>query len=243
MPIQLRFQLSLVKSCLELKHNRIILGETISNTMQLLYLTVFLWLLFGCAAILSYSVYKWFKNDDTSTLAKLVCKPGTLDSPSFRSYMAEGVKAYLRHTTDVILFFYVLGEATIRCVYIYSETQVCNLSDFLHYELGDPFRDLPPAYPEILPLLGDRTKDTANQPVHVHDKVHSTHSSYNDSSSTSVIHRDTSPPAARVTSGAEHVEREENGPSFLRWPLNDKEYQERKERQNAMYREERRKTF
>ncbi|KAG7010068.1 hypothetical protein G7Y79_00001g003400 [Physcia stellaris] len=211
--------------------------------MQLLYLTVLLWLLCGCAAVLSYSVYNWLKNDDTSTLAKLVCKPGTLDSPSFRSYMTEGTKAYLRHTADVILFFYVLGEAAIGCVYRYLEIHLRNLSDLLHYDFGGPFRDLPPAYPEILPLLGDRTKHTANQPVHVHDKVYSTRSPYGDSSSTSMTYCDTSPPAVRATTGADGVGREENGPNFLRWPLDDKQYQERKERQDAMDREERRKTY
>lgn len=212
--------------------------------MQLFYLIVLLWLLCGCTAVLSYSVYSWLKNDDSSTLAKLVCKPGTQDSPSFRSYMTEGVKAYLRHTADVILFFYVLGEATIRCVCCYSEIYLRNLSryynelDLLDHDSRDPFLDLSPAYPENLPFRGDRKEDTANQPVH--DEVHSTGSPYNESLATSVMHRDTSPGAARATPGAEHVGREENGPPFLRWPLNDKEYQERKNRQDAMYREERR---
>ena len=204
--------------------------------MHFFYLTILLWVLLGSVSVFSYSVHYWLKDDDESALARLVCKPGSLKPPSFRSYVAKGAKLYLRHTVDVVFFCYVCVEGIIKFIWQLDSrpralSRYCNGLEFLDHDFGDLFRDPPLARAEDFPFLGATKEETARHPVH--DEVQSTHNSHKDSFSTSIIHLDISPGAARATSGSDQVGREEKGPDFLRWPNSDKEYQEWKDREDA----------
>lgn len=184
-----------------------------------------------------YSVYNWLKVGDKSNLTMVVCKHGTQNPPSFRSFMAKGGRTYLRHTADVIFFFYACGEATVQWVCLCLDSYSRNLSryynglDYIDYDFGTFFRDLPTARMEGSPLEGDRKNATESPPNR--DEVCHTRSSYRNTLAPSASHRDISSGITRGTAGTDSVGTEENGPHFLRWPEGNKEYQEWKDKEDA----------